>query len=105
MYEAYLLSKFPRIREDNFVQSRNRSVYRIKNRSAISRGLVSAGIVARSQTLHEGVLVFRSLEQSRPMASSERFPRLTCFLVSCGIVAAALVTEIDCLRGAGYYWR
>ena len=51
------------------------------------------------------VPVLRSFEESQPMRFSERFPRLTCFLITCGIFAAALVTEIECLRGAGYFWR
>lgn len=50
------------------------------------------------------VRVLESFEQLKPMCFSERFPRLTCLLITCGIFAAALVTEIECLRGAGYYW-
>lgn len=49
--------------------------------------------------------VLHLFEQSQPLSFSERFPKLTCFLISCAIVATALVTEIDCLRGAGYFWR
>jgi hypothetical protein len=49
--------------------------------------------------------VLQSFEQMQPLCFSERFPRFTCFLITCGIFAVALVTEIECLRGAGYFWR
>jgi hypothetical protein len=49
--------------------------------------------------------VLQSFEQAQPISFTERFPRLTCFLISCGIITAALVMEIEALRGAGYFWR
>jgi len=36
---------------------------------------------------------------------TERFPLLTCIVISCGLLAAALITEIECLKGSGYFWR
>jgi hypothetical protein len=35
----------------------------------------------------------------------ERFPRLTCFAISFGLLASALIMEIECLKGSGYFWR
>ena len=35
----------------------------------------------------------------------ERFPFLTCFAVCFGLLASALITEIECLKGSGYFWR
>jgi hypothetical protein len=49
--------------------------------------------------------LLQSFEQSQPICFSEQFPRLTLFLISCGIIGAALAVEIECLRGAGYFWR
>jgi hypothetical protein len=36
---------------------------------------------------------------------AERFPLLTCFAISCALLATALITEIECLKGSGYFWR
>ena len=36
---------------------------------------------------------------------AERFPVLTCFAISCCLLATALITEIECLKGSGYFWR
>jgi hypothetical protein len=36
---------------------------------------------------------------------AERFPVLTCFAISFALLAAALITEIECLKGSGYFWR
>lgn len=43
-------------------------------------------------------------EQSAPASFAEEFPLLMIFAVAASILVAAIVTEIDCLRGAGYYW-
>lgn len=36
---------------------------------------------------------------------AERFPLLTCFAVSFALLASALITEVECLKGSGYFWR
>jgi hypothetical protein len=36
---------------------------------------------------------------------AERFPVLTCFVISFALLATALITEIECLKGSGYFWR
>ena len=36
---------------------------------------------------------------------AERFPVLTCFAISFVLLATALITEIECLKGSGYFWR
>lgn len=36
---------------------------------------------------------------------AERFPLLTCFAISFALLASALITEIECLKGSGYFWR
>ena len=36
---------------------------------------------------------------------AEQFPLLTFFVFFCGLFAAALFTEIECLKGSGYSWR
>lgn len=36
---------------------------------------------------------------------AERFPRLTIFGIACVLLGVALIAEIDCLRGSGYFWR
>ena len=41
---------------------------------------------------------------SAPATFAERFPRLMVLAVSIAIIVAAITAEIDCLRGAGYYW-
>ncbi|HEY1578233.1 MAG TPA: hypothetical protein VGF82_14280 [Terracidiphilus sp.] len=44
-------------------------------------------------------------EYAQHSSFAERFPRLTFFAIACGLLAFALVAEIDCLRGSGYFWR
>jgi hypothetical protein len=39
------------------------------------------------------------------MTLAERYPVLTCFAVALGLLASAVVTEIECLRGSGYFWQ
>jgi hypothetical protein len=39
-----------------------------------------------------------------PATFAERFPRLTICAVALSLIMAAISVEIDCLRGAGYYW-
>jgi hypothetical protein len=36
---------------------------------------------------------------------AERYPLLTVLAISCGLLTAALFTEIECLKGSGYFWR
>ena len=36
---------------------------------------------------------------------SERFPKLTVVAIAVALVAFTVATEIEYLRGAGYYWR
>ena len=36
---------------------------------------------------------------------AERFPFLTCFAISFALLASALFTEVECLKGSGYFWR
>lgn len=36
---------------------------------------------------------------------AERFPMLTCIAVSFALLASALITEVECLKGSGYFWR
>jgi len=35
----------------------------------------------------------------------ERYPLLTCLAISFGLLASALIMEIECLKGSGYFWR
>jgi hypothetical protein len=49
--------------------------------------------------------VLHLFEYSQPESIPERFPRLTCLAIACGLIAASLIAEIDCLRGSGYFWR
>lgn len=49
--------------------------------------------------------VFPSFEYAQHISFAERFPRLTFFVIACGLLAAALITEIDCLQGSGYFWH
>lgn len=35
---------------------------------------------------------------------AERFPVLTCFVIALGMLATAVITEIECLKGSGYFW-
>ena len=43
-------------------------------------------------------------EQTSPGSFAEQFPRLVFCTVAFSILLAAITAEIDCLRGAGYYW-
>jgi len=36
---------------------------------------------------------------------AERFPLLTCFAICFALLASALITEVECLKGSGYFWR
>jgi hypothetical protein len=47
----------------------------------------------------------RMFEYSAQTTLAERFPRLTCFAISFGLLASALITEVECLKGSGYFWR
>jgi len=85
----------------NCIQTQKRRTISLKFESA---GEVPAGQEPSLPRI-KNAPVLHSFENSQPLSFSERFPRLTCFLVACGIFTAALVTEIDCLHGAGYYWR
>jgi hypothetical protein len=40
-----------------------------------------------------------------PATFAERFPRLTVGAVAVALVLATISAEIECLRGAGYYWQ
>jgi hypothetical protein len=40
-----------------------------------------------------------------PATFAERFPRLTVGAVAVALVLATITAEIECLRGAGYYWQ
>ncbi len=42
---------------------------------------------------------------SAPATLAERHPRLTVFAISAAVLLAAVTTEIECLRGSGYFWR
>jgi hypothetical protein len=39
-----------------------------------------------------------------PATFAERFPRLMICAVVTALIMAAISVEIECLRGAGYYW-
>ena len=47
----------------------------------------------------------RMFEYSVRATLAERFPRLTCFAISFGLLVSALITEVECLKGSGYFWR
>ena len=49
--------------------------------------------------------VFHLFEYFQPESIPERFPRLTCLAIACGLIAASLIGEIECLRASGYFWR
>ena len=49
--------------------------------------------------------VLHLFEYSQPESVPERFPRLTCLAIACGLIAASLIAEIDYLRSSGYFWR
>lgn len=40
-----------------------------------------------------------------PATFSERFPRLTIAMIAVVMFAATLTTEIDVLKGAGFFWQ
>lgn len=40
-----------------------------------------------------------------PATFAERFPRLMVCVVSIAFIMTAIAFEIECLRGAGYYWQ
>lgn len=42
---------------------------------------------------------------SSPVTFTERFPRLTIAMVAVVILATTLTTEVELLRGAGFFWR
>ena len=44
-------------------------------------------------------------EYSQRGSIPERFPRLTCFVIACGLLVTTLLAEIDYLRSSGYFWR
>lgn len=44
-------------------------------------------------------------EQIAPPSFAERFPRLMFCAVAATILLATVMAEVDCLRGAGYFWR
>jgi hypothetical protein len=39
-----------------------------------------------------------------PATFAERFPRVMVCAVAIAFIMAAIAVEIECLRGAGYYW-
>ena len=49
--------------------------------------------------------VLQLFEHSQPESITERFPRLTCLAIACGLITVSLIAEIDCLRASGYFWR
>jgi len=48
--------------------------------------------------------LFVETVSSRP-TFTERFPRLTIAMVAMVILAATLTTEVELLRGAGFFWQ
>jgi hypothetical protein len=61
-----------------------------------------------SPRLHEYAPAAGGLFQNaaeHPITFSERFPRLTVAAIAIALVAFTVVTEIEYLRVAGYYWR
>ena len=42
--------------------------------------------------------------ENAPATFAERFPRLTFCAVAVALLLAAISTEIEYLRGSGYYW-
>ena len=42
--------------------------------------------------------------QQTPASLSERFPRLTILAITLVFFASVLMSEVDYLRSAGYYW-
>jgi hypothetical protein len=49
--------------------------------------------------------VLHLFEYSQPESFPERFPRLTCLAIACGLITASLIAEIDYLHSSGYFWR
>jgi hypothetical protein len=49
--------------------------------------------------------VLHLFDYSQPESIPERFPRLTCLAIACGLIAASLLAEIDYLHSSGYFWR
>lgn len=70
--------------------------------SSDSNAELSAGDDACRQGRYPSVHLFRHVAS---MTVAERFPRLTCFAVFLGLLATAIVTEIECLKGSGYFWQ
>jgi hypothetical protein len=64
----------------------------------VAEHIVPAALNSSAPTVH-------LFEHSQDSSFAERFPRLTVFGVACGLLAIALIAEIDCLRDAGYFWR
>ena len=54
---------------------------------------------------YSGAPVLQFFEHSQPESITERFPRLTCLAIACGLITVSLFAEIDCLRASGYFWR
>ena len=52
-----------------------------------------------------GAPVLHLFEYSQPESVPERFPRLTCLAIACGLIALSLIAEIDYLHSSGYFWR
>ena len=52
-----------------------------------------------------GAPVLHLFEYSQPESIPERFPRLTCLAIACGLIAASLIAEIDYLHSSGYFLR
>lgn len=44
------------------------------------------------------------LVANAPTTLGERFPRLMVCAVAAAFILTAITVEIECLRGAGYYW-
>jgi len=55
----------------------------------------------KSDTKVETPLLFRNLA---PTTLAERYPLLTFLAVSLVLLASALFTEIEFLKGSGYFW-
>jgi hypothetical protein len=52
------------------------------------------------------VPVFHLFEYSQRESFAERFPRLTCVAIACGLIVTSLIAEIDYLHSSGYsFWR
>lgn len=71
----------------------------------IEREGTSAGQRDAVQALNTNSPAIHLFEYAQHSSFAERFPRITFFGIACGLLAFALVAEIDCLSGSGYYWR